>query len=467
MMGADFLLAAGAFWAAHLLRDASLAFQYWGRVSIAATAVGFTCLSLLGMHGLYDARIVSRGWHQLGLLLRAWLILMGLTILVIFLVKADSPLRSRLALALFTLMGSGGMILVRLGGWRTWLVRRLGPTLRGARVVVGRGKLARRVVAAGIGEPGRKPVLVGFVDDTDRTGASADLPAPFLGGLDRVRRLGREHRITEVLVAREDLTRGRLVELAHQWLDEGLRVSLVSSAFEVMVARASGGVMDGVPFVELKRSPQRGWGLKAKRVLDVTLVLIGGLILLPVLAAVALAIRLTSRGPILYRQERVGRMGRPFTLYKFRSMEVNNDDGAHRAYVEALMRGKAAAVDANGDRVYKMVDDPRITPLGRFLRRTSLDELPQLWNVLMGQMSLVGPRPCLPYEWDLYENWQRHRLDVVPGITGLWQVTGRSQVTFEEMVLLDLHYIANWSLGLDLLLLCRTVPVVLSGTGGH
>jgi exopolysaccharide biosynthesis polyprenyl glycosylphosphotransferase len=250
-------------------------------------------------------------------------------------------------------------------------------------------------------------------------------------------------------------------------LDVGLRVSLVSSAFEVMVARVSGGVLDGVPRVELKRSPQRGWGLMAKRVLDVILVSVGGLLLLPVLALVALAIKATSAGPILYRQERVGRMGRVFTLCKFRSMEANNDDGVHREYVEALMRGKPAAVDANGDNIYKMVDDPRITPLGRILRRTSLDELPQLWNVLVGDMSLVGPRPCLPYEWELYEEWQRHRLDVVPGITGLWQVSGRSQVSFEEMVLLDLHYIANWSLGLDLLLLCRTVPVVFSGTGGH
>jgi lipopolysaccharide/colanic/teichoic acid biosynthesis glycosyltransferase len=154
-------------------------------------------------------------------------------------------------------------------------------------------------------------------------------------------------------------------------------------------------------------------------------------------------------------------------LYKFRSMLPDNDDRAHRKYVEALIRGEPAGIEVGGEKVYKLVDDPRVTPLGRVLRATSLDEFPQLWNVLRGDMSLVGPRPCLPYEWELYEDWQRSRLTVLPGITGLWQVSGRSQVPFEEMVLLDLHYIANWSLSLDVALLFRTVPVVLNGSGGH
>jgi lipopolysaccharide/colanic/teichoic acid biosynthesis glycosyltransferase len=220
--------------------------------------------------------------------------------------------------------------------------------------------------------------------------------------------------------------------------------------------------------VELQRSPQEGWRLTAKRGLDILAVAAGGVLLLPVFVTVALATKFSSPGPILYKQQRVGRQGREFTLYKFRSMVAGNDDGAHRRYVEAMITGRGpAAVDRNGNKVYKLVDDPRITPLGRFLRRTSLDELPQLWNVLRGDMSLVGPRPCLPYEWELYQEWQRRRLDVLPGITGLWQVTGRSQVSFEEMVLLDLHYIANWSLGLDIALLAKTVPVVVHGSGGH
>jgi exopolysaccharide biosynthesis polyprenyl glycosylphosphotransferase len=469
----DLLIVATAFWAAHLLRDPSQALGHALRVGTASGVLALLASAVFALNGLYDPRVVSGGSRQAAPLLGSWMMLLGLTILGIFLAKADSPLRSRLALFLFFTVGLSATAAVRMGAWRPWLTARFARGLRGARVIVGTGRLARRAASIANEQGDTEPFLVGFVDELTAPGtgfrnpAPRRLPGPFLGDLDEVRRLAREHRISQVMVAREDLSRGRLVELAHEWLDEGLRVILVSSAFEVMVARASASLLGGVPLVELRRSPQRGWGLTAKRVLDVAAVTAGGIVLLPALGLIAAGIKLTSPGPVLYKQERVGRQGRRFTLYKFRSMVVNNDDEAHRNYVKSLMRGKAAGVDAHGRKVYKMMDDPRVTRFGRFLRRTSLDELPQLWNVFRGEMSLVGPRPCLPYEWDLYEDWQRHRLDVVPGITGLWQVTGRSQVSFEEMVLLDLHYITNWSLGLDLALLTRTIPVVIHGSGGH
>jgi len=207
--------------------------------------------------------------------------------------------------------------------------------------------------------------------------------------------------------------------------------------------------------------------LSIKRAVDLAGAICGGILILPLLGAIALAICLTSRGPILYRQMRIGRGGRPFAFYKFRSMVVHEPDEEHRRYLEAfLKKDVAASIDTNGKKLYKRVDDPRITPVGRILRRTSLDELPQLWNVARGEMSLVGPRPCLQFEYELYDDWQRRRLDVTPGMTGLWQVTGRSYVTFNDMVLLDLFYIGNWSLGLDAKLLVRTLPVILFGKGG-
>ncbi len=469
----DFVTIMAAFWGAHFLRDSAQALGHAARVATASMVIAALGLAVYGMNGLYDPRNVARGGRQAAPLFGSWMMLMGLAILGIFLAKADSPLRSRLALFLFFLLGTTLTAAVRAGGWRPWLTARYGRRLRGARVIVGTGRLARRAASLAAEQGETEPFLVGFVDDLTDPGTGFRIPAPrglsepFLGGLDEVRRLAREHRINQVMVAREDLSRGRLVELAHDWLDEGLRVILVSSAFEVMVARASAGLLGGVPLVELRRSSQRGWSLTAKRVLDVSAVTAGGILLLPLLGLIAAAIKLTSPGPVLYKQERVGRQGRSFVLYKFRSMVANSDDEAHRNYVKSLMGGHAAGVDARGRKVYKMMDDPRVTRIGRFLRRASLDELPQLWNVFRGDMSLVGPRPCLPYEWDLYEEWQRHRLDVVPGITGLWQVTGRSQVSFEEMVLLDLHYITNWSLGLDLALLTRTIPVVIHGSGGH
>jgi len=424
----------------------------------------FLCIVSHALAGLYAPRRAAEGTAQALRLTRAWMMLAAFGLVGSFINRHGGGAVLGIALNGWLLS-----ILVRPGILRPWLKRVLGVRLRGVRVIVGTGPLARRLAFAS--ERMWSPVLAGFVDDPGPYAQRLDseaLPGPYLGGIEAIGQLAEEGRITQVLVAREDLSRGRLVELAHQWLALNLQVSLVSSAFEVMVARASASMLGGLPLANLQPSPQRGWKLKSKRCFDIALASLGGIILLPLLALVAVAIKVTSPGAILYKQNRVGRNGREFTLYKFRSMVANNDDGAHRKYMEAMIRGgEPAGFEQGGQKVYKLVNDPRVTPIGRLLRATSLDEFPQLLNVIRGDMSLVGPRPCLAYEWELYEEWQRSRLDVLPGITGLWQVSGRSRVPFEEMVLLDLHYIANWSLSLDLALLLRTVPVVLSGSGGH
>ncbi|MFH0777490.1 MAG: sugar transferase, partial [Candidatus Eisenbacteria bacterium] len=225
--------------------------------------------------------------------------------------------------------------------------------------------------------------------------------------------------------------------------------------------------LNGLPLVTFRPLRRPTIHRIAKRAMDVIGAVIGGALLMPGFLTAALLIKLTSAGPVLYKQRRVGKDGREFTLYKFRSM-VTGDDSRYREYVKAFVEnGKAAGVDSRGRKIYKIADDPRITRVGRFLRKTSLDEFPQILNVLKGEMSLVGPRPCLPYEWELYEDWQRERLSVTPGLTGLWQVTGRSNVSFNEMVLLDLYYVSNWSFWWDLKLILQTVPVILLGKGGH
>lgn len=210
--------------------------------------------------------------------------------------------------------------------------------------------------------------------------------------------------------------------------------------------------------------------LVMKRAVDV----IGSSVLLalcsPILLACALAVRLTSKGPILFRQQRVGQHGKSFTFFKFRSMYVNNDETVHKEYVVKLISSKAELMAADGEAqgVYKLTRDRRITPIGHFLRRSSLDELPQLFNVLRGDMSLVGPRPPIPYELAVYQTWHRRRLlEVKPGITGLWQVTGRSQVSFDEMVRLDLRYAMTWTPWLDVKILLRTPRAVVKGSGAY
>jgi lipopolysaccharide/colanic/teichoic acid biosynthesis glycosyltransferase len=191
------------------------------------------------------------------------------------------------------------------------------------------------------------------------------------------------------------------------------------------------------------------------------------LLLSPVIAAVAMLVKATSKGPVFFRQERIGRYGQPFRMLKFRTMYVNSDAAIHRQYVETFIQSGAGAA-GDKSQVYKIVNDPRITRIGHFLRRSSLDEVPQFWNVLVGEMSLVGPRPPVLYEVSKYKSWHLRRvLDAKPGMTGLWQVTGRSQTTFDEMVRLDLRYARNRSLWMDLEILAATPRAVLSGKGAH
>ena len=189
---------------------------------------------------------------------------------------------------------------------------------------------------------------------------------------------------------------------------------------------------------------------------------------IPLWVIIALLIKLDSRGPVFYTQEAIGRGGEPFRLYKFRTMRTDADNQRHRAYVADFVRESSAQRQDGGERkVYKMVDDDRVTRVGRWLRRLSVDELPQLLNVLRGEMSVVGPRPPLPYESALYDDWARQRLAVQPGITGLYQVTVRSEASFREMVEVDLEYIRRRSLWLDLGIMARTAPVMLLGKGGY
>ena len=212
--------------------------------------------------------------------------------------------------------------------------------------------------------------------------------------------------------------------------------------------------------------------LTTKRGIDIAGSVLGLLITAPLFLAIALAIKITSKGPVFFRQQRIGHFGKPFVFLKFRSMYLNNDPKIHLDYIRQLISGKAEKQPSNGNGnghgVYKLTADPRVTRVGAFLRRTSLDELPQLINVLYGEMSLVGPRPPIPYEVDTYQTWHRRRvLEAKPGITGLWQVSGRSRVGFDEMVRLDVRYAMQRSFWLDLKILLLTPRAVILGEGAY
>jgi lipopolysaccharide/colanic/teichoic acid biosynthesis glycosyltransferase len=235
---------------------------------------------------------------------------------------------------------------------------------------------------------------------------------------------------------------------------------------EKMTQQLAGSLNDAAG---LKVRDRNRFGLLVKRTIDVVVSLLVLVLGFPFFLAIALLIKATSQGPVFFKQKRIGENGRSFIMYKFRTMKEGFDDSIHREFTQNFIKGECSysTLDDSGSKIYKLTDDSRITGIGGFLRRVSLDELPQFINILRGEMAIVGPRPPLPYEYECYEEWHKQRVKVKPGLTGLWQVQGRSSVPFDQMVRLDIHYIENWSLMMDLKIMMWTIPVMLAGTGGH
>lgn len=329
-------------------------------------------------------------------------------------------------------------------------------------LIVGGGAAARHVEESLRSDEIGGFNVVGFVDDG---GANAGVPPkPFVGCLEELGRLVVATRADEILIAVDDTRYDRLVHIVERCLKTGKVVRIYSKVLDVIARKLNVEFYSAVPVIMLSEQSRRSRYARVKRSLDVTLAAIGLVVLSPIFLIVAIGIWLSSKGPIFFRQQRIGKGGVPFNFFKFRSMHVNTDDSQHKDYVtQFIASGRATNDDAI--KIFKIQNDPRIFPFGRFIRKASLDEFPQLYNVLRGEMSLVGPRPCLPYEWECYEEWHRRRLQDLPGCTGLWQALGRSTVTFDEMVVLDLYYLSNASLWLDLKIVLHTLPVILFGRG--
>lgn len=295
--------------------------------------------------------------------------------------------------------------------------------------------------------------LLRFADEP-RTVGNADFP--LLGDVSQLQRILEEHPVDEVYLAGKPQQHATELQAAIATCERmGVPFALPACPFRLGRARAAHREVsaDGfLHFVNVKPSPQQ---MAVKRLFDLCASAVALVLLSPLLLGVAIAIKLTSRGPIFFRQLRVGLYGRPFHMFKFRSMVVD---------AEALQERLAALNEQSGP-VFKITNDPRITRIGRFIRKYSIDELPQLLNVLRGEMSIVGPRPPVPKEVAQYAPWQRRRLSVRPGLTCIWQVSGRNQISFKEWMYLDMRYIDHWSLGEDLSLVLKTVPVVFTGRG--
>jgi exopolysaccharide biosynthesis polyprenyl glycosylphosphotransferase len=275
-----------------------------------------------------------------------------------------------------------------------------------------------------------------------------------------------EQKVDNLIVTDEAIDKPVLISLLDYATSEGLTVWFPQKYLPILAMKLIPDDFCGLPMIRLCSQKNSRLFSKMKYALDALITLPATALLLPFFAVIGLAIKADSKGPVFYRAKAVGKNGQPFTMFKFRSMRVDGASDIHKNYVTRLIKGEIRP-ETEGGKPLKVTEDPRITKVGHLLRKTSMDELPQILNVLRGEMSLVGPRPCLPYEFEIYKDWHKKRLSVRPGITGLWQVAGRSEVAFEDMVLLDLYYLYNRSLSMDLNILYETVFAVVAKKGAH
>ena len=409
---------------------------------------------------LYKLKVYSTGIPQFAHLARAVLINALLLIAVLFFLREDWIQHSRVNLFLFTLSSLVFLSLFRIVLFRKLLL----PAITGLEVrrilLVGAGDEARELIEDSASGKLRPFEVVAIVDQSG-TYSNDDSSAVILHTVPLLKEFVQANNIHEIVVAENDLPYEDVVRLISEARDTGVPIHLLSDHFKIIQERVTKSTSE---FLNVTAAPishgLRGfYSILLKRVVDLTGTIIGLLILSPFLLVIALAIKFGSKGPLFYHTLVIGQNGKPFRWYKFRTMRLGDSDGQHREHVAEHIRLGSRPTG-------KLTNDPRITPIGGWLRKHSLDELPQLWNVVRGDMSLVGPRPCLPYEYEQYSNWHKERFVVRPGMTGLWQVSGRSSVSFNDMVILDLYYIHNISLWLDAAIVLRTIGVVLTGKGG-
>jgi exopolysaccharide biosynthesis polyprenyl glycosylphosphotransferase len=331
-------------------------------------------------------------------------------------------------------------------------------------LVLGTSSQAASVVRKIMRHPESGVNVVAIVDlDTDADSVEWDADfsfVPVIGGGASVSELIVRHDIDRVIIGSSP-SAGDRDDLLHSLAAAGVQIDIIPTPFQALGARVDVHHLEGAPLMTLPRARLNRSARFLKRALDIAVSSVALVVLLPALAACAIAVKLDSRGPLFFRQTRVGRNGRRFTLWKLRSMDPGAD--AHKRDLAELNLHGATP----GEGMFKIRDDPRVTRVGRMIRRYSLDELPQLYNVLVGDMSLVGPRPLIEEEATQVEGRFRDRLALTPGITGLWQVYGRSDIPFSEMVSLDYLYVTNWTLWGDVKLLMKTLPAVARGNGAY
>lgn len=453
LMATDALIAGGLLVALSAWRFGPDWAVWWRLIvpqpEVFAVVYSVTWVAALTSVGLYRPRARWSLWSEAKDVLRATIVMVLVTLSVLFVF--NWPNVSRLLLVILFPAQAAATIalraLIRLVFGR---MRRRGMNLRFV-LVLGTDERAERFAATIEAHRDLGLRVVGLL--SAEPDARPGNRWPILGSLEDLERVLHTRIVDEVAICLPFSMWTHIDGIARLCEEEGKIVRIPMDVLDRTITTGRVEDLDGTPVFSLVSGPDRAPALAAKRILDIIGAMVGLVLLSPILVGIAIAILLDTGRPVLFRQQRIGLHGRPFTVVKFRSMTVDAE----------ARRGELADRNALSGPVFKVDGDPRVTRVGRFLRRTSLDELPQLWNVLLGQMSLVGPRPPLPSEVEGYDLWHRRRLSMKPGMTGLWQVRGRRDPEFDRWVEADLEYIDRWSLWLDVKILLRTIPAALEG----
>lgn len=428
-----------------------LGFSAWSRFELLLSVV---IMVSLGLAHAYRQKLSDEWIDEAFVVLRA--VTVGMAVMIVLVSIADPDFQHSRGVIVYTwvlllAMLVVGRVMVRYVRGRLhrtgWGIRRV--------LVAGATPMGRVIMQNMLRRRNSGYELIGFVAERSAGQVTDFGRFKGLGSVEQIGSVVRNYQIDEVIIALPSASHDDIARIRQLCEQQNVAFKLVPDLFDLSLSRVQLDGLAGIPLISVQDTPLHGVNRLFKRALDIA---VSGAVLLvvsPILAIVALAIRLDSPGPIILAQERVGRSGKIFKMYKFRSMDQNAD---------AMLKDLMALNEFHGPH-FKLRNDPRRTRIGRIIRPLSIDELPQFWNVLRGDMSVVGPRPPLPREVQKYEPWHLRRLDAQPGITGLWQVSGRNSVPFDEMVVMDCYYIDNWSISLDFSIMARTVGAALTMNG--
>lgn len=428
--------------------------------SMVFLGLSFFFLLIFQYNGLYRVNILTTRAAHLSNFLKSLYYGALYIVIISLLFNPSSMVDSRYIIFVFLLIVIPSFYIFRIELMRTLFVKLSMSSFKRNVLIVGDGKAGKMLASQLMFENPMGLDIIGFIDDTKDVGDEIVGGKRVIGHFAHIKEIIEQDKIDELIVAEDKIGEEELLSLIDNCKKFDVSLKVTSELFDVVGKKLATERYANIPVIDVSPQYNNKLTYTAKRGMDIFLSVLVLIIIAPLMIIIAALIKLTSSGPILFKQKRVGFYGKEFEIYKFRSMKViDGEDEVRKLQMLEFLNDKSGKIKT------KVVNDRRITWIGKIIRKTSLDELPQLFNVIKGNMSLVGPRPCLPYEYDLYPEWQKRRVTVLPGCTGVWQVWGRSSTSYKDSVVLDLYYINKMSPWFDLQLLFQTIPVMITARG--